>query len=501
MIKKVEIRPKSSILGIFAHLNYKAWYAIAEFVDNSIQSYLDNQVELRRLHGDAFKLKIRVWLDEQNKKIEISDNAAGISVKNFERAFRAAEVPIDRAGLSEFGMGMKTAACWFSRMWRVRTSALGENVEREVVFDLSTVIGDELQEVDVIEHPKATDDHYTVITLEDLGDKFPKTRTHSKIEQHLASIYRKYIEREDIELYFDESEVPLTFTQPRILQAPPQWEPDGEPIVWRKDLSFKLKSDREIVGFLAIREQGSTRDAGLSLFRRDRLIVGSDDDTYRPPEIFKGSNSFRYQRIFGELTLKGFEVSHTKDGFNWSDEDEQEMLELIEKEASNEPNLLRQADDYRKKPTRDEAVANSTEAFQNAMQVLEPIVNEIESETHAAISITESEVNEKKTDERRIQLNWANKSYTAILTPAFGLNSDDLLQLVPSQDPSTLRINISVDHPFITQSCPDSMTMNLMYQLVARLGLAAHYSNTQSYDSTKLLYAFNRLLRAKPTGK
>ena len=54
----------------------------------------------------------------------------------FPRAFRPAELPPDRSGLCEFGMGMKSAACWFARQWEVRTSALGEPVERTVSFDI-----------------------------------------------------------------------------------------------------------------------------------------------------------------------------------------------------------------------------------------------------------------------------------------------------------------------------------------------------------------------------
>lgn len=47
----VNIRPGVSILSVLRHLNYKPWYAIAEFVDNSIQSYLDYRDELQALEG------------------------------------------------------------------------------------------------------------------------------------------------------------------------------------------------------------------------------------------------------------------------------------------------------------------------------------------------------------------------------------------------------------------------------------------------------------------
>ena len=52
--------------------------------------------------------------------------------------------------------------------------------------------------------------------------------------------------------------------------------------------------------------------------------------------------------MFGELHLEGFEVSHTKDGFRWNDEDEQPFLELLREHLdSNDFPLLRQADNYR----------------------------------------------------------------------------------------------------------------------------------------------------------
>lgn len=162
-VNQVGIRPNSSILSVLSHLNYKAWYAVAEFVDNSIQSYLTNKEALEMLHGQDFKLEVKVWLDQNNNLIEIRDNAAGISAADFPRAFKPAEVPLDRTGLSEFGMGMKTAACWFTPTWNVRTKALGEPVERTVRFDLANIVGNKLEHLPVLETPAPINDHYTVV--------------------------------------------------------------------------------------------------------------------------------------------------------------------------------------------------------------------------------------------------------------------------------------------------------------------------------------------------
>ena len=45
-ITSLNIQPQAGVLGVFSRLNYKPWYAIAEFVDNSTQSYYSNKKEL-----------------------------------------------------------------------------------------------------------------------------------------------------------------------------------------------------------------------------------------------------------------------------------------------------------------------------------------------------------------------------------------------------------------------------------------------------------------------
>lgn len=186
------------MLSVLKHLNYKAWFAVAEFVDNSIQSHLANLNALRAHEGPEFKLRIRVRLDPEISRIEITDNAAGITIGDFARAFRPAEIPLDRTGLSEFGMGMKAAACWFSDLWCVRTKALGESVERTVRFDIGAIVSNRTETLGVEERPAAPGEHYTIITLERLGAKFPQARTQKKLKDHLSSIYRVFMRRGDI---------------------------------------------------------------------------------------------------------------------------------------------------------------------------------------------------------------------------------------------------------------------------------------------------------------
>ena len=71
--------------------------------------------------------------------IYIGDNAAGIGVNNYWRAFEPANIPTDNTGLNEYGMGMKTAGIWLSDYWDVTTTALGETAVRKMVFDANKI--------------------------------------------------------------------------------------------------------------------------------------------------------------------------------------------------------------------------------------------------------------------------------------------------------------------------------------------------------------------------
>ena len=46
--QELNIQPQAGVIGVFSRLNYKPWYAIAEFVDNSTQSFYSHQDYLEK---------------------------------------------------------------------------------------------------------------------------------------------------------------------------------------------------------------------------------------------------------------------------------------------------------------------------------------------------------------------------------------------------------------------------------------------------------------------
>lgn len=371
---RVGIRPGVNILAVLRHLEYKPWYALAEYVDNAVQSFLSvrNQLE------NGACLQVAVEIDRADKTIVIRDNAGGIAESEIARAFRPAAPPDNVSGLSQFGMGMKSASCWFAPVWDVRTSAIDEKVERHIRFDIDRIIEDRLEELDIDTVPADPSTHFTIITLRGVY-QVPQGRTLGKIRDHLTDIYRCFIRDGLLDLRVpgaspSSSDEVLSYDEPDSLVAPRYNvanDPEGDPVTWRKSIAFELADGRIVIGEAGLLARGDTRRAGLCLFRRNRAIVGTGDEKYRPPEIFGSGNTYESQRVWGELHMDDFDVSHTKDGFRWGDAEDQ-FLEKLRKVLDEEPHpLLKQARNYRSgRPTRSSASRVTSNAVSGVVTAL-----------------------------------------------------------------------------------------------------------------------------------
>jgi hypothetical protein len=179
-------------------------------------------------------------------------------------------------------------------------------------------------------------------------NQIPKGKTVGKIKDHLTDIYRVFIAEGSLDLIFN-GEL-LKYSLPALMNEPKVDEPEGPRIEWRRDFDFTIPSTgHRVHGWVGLRIPGSTSLAGFALFRKKRLIVGSNDETYRPSEIFKNSNSFTWQRLIGDVHLDHrIKVSHTKDGFLWADGEEEEFISgMLGILRQPEMDFLRQAENFR----------------------------------------------------------------------------------------------------------------------------------------------------------
>ena len=340
-MKEINIKPEMGIYRVFRYLKYTPWFAISEFIDNSLQSFL-NKKNLSYLKRDKCIVNIRY----EDRKIIIIDNAFGISENEHARAFTAGIPPSNNKGLSEFGVGMKSAAIWFSPKWKVKTQPYESNQEFEYIFDLNQIVNSN-GDIKCLVSESKKEKGFTKIELINIYNNINKNQI-IKIKRNLESIYRKFLREETLEINFNNEK--LCFKDPEILEEnyfQNLNKLNDKKILWKKHINFQITNNTNISGFIALRKKGSLEESGLSLFRRKRLILGNYKNLYKPREIFGLPNSPQYQRIFGELNITGIDVSHTKDDFKFGSVEDKLIVKLKDEINKKEFPILSQAINYR----------------------------------------------------------------------------------------------------------------------------------------------------------
>lgn len=371
---KVSIATKPLVYSAFRYIENKVWNALAEYIDNAIQSFKDNYDVLNAINPGG-KLKVDINIDIDNDIITITDNAFGITSDNYDRAFELANIPLDRKGLNEFGMGMKVSSIWLSDLWTVKTKAFGETEAKTLVFNIHEVTQNQELELPVSLEPANVNEHYTVITLTKLSQNKPRCRQISYLKKHLASIYSKYIRDGLLDLIVNGEQ--LSDTRLQCLVAPYYKNPNGEIIEWKKEVNFEAPKYDEFgnkigvyyaKGFIGILERMSTSvDNGILLFRRGRVIGSSYDEKYRPKVLSGDEGSPRYKRIFGELEIDGFDVSFTKSSFQ-DDDEFSTFIDILRDDLDKDKSLdiFGQAQNY----TKPKSQADKTKAAQQLVQTI-----------------------------------------------------------------------------------------------------------------------------------
>ena len=324
----IDIRPDSGVYGTFRRISYRPWSAIAEFIDNATQNYFEHKQSIGEETGATPSLGIDIFYDPRAKTLTIIDNANGMNWEELERAVQLNKPPSDTSGRSEFGMGLKMAACWFGNRWRIVTKRLGDTVEYEVSVDVSQL---EVHKPNAISVAQRMDlepsEHYTRIEIEELHRTF-RGRTLPSIKENIASMYRRDIHSGEIAIRWNGEA--FAWEDDPVFE---ETTPDGERTRWEKNVHFHVDG-HEVQGRVWIRIPGDARRAGLHLFRRGRLIVGGPGRGYKPSEIYQAPNSFQSQRLVGELDMDNWPVSQTKDTFDWYGELENGLIEELKKVLS-----------------------------------------------------------------------------------------------------------------------------------------------------------------------
>lgn len=386
----VSIEWESSGYSVLKNLNSSVLGIFCEFIDNSLQSYREQKNEILK-YDKNYQLKIDIdYID--GKEIIIRDNAGGINQKNFKRALKPANKPEDTTGYNEFGLGMKYASVWISNEWELKSSAIGESVERSVLFDYDKVVSGNIKNLPFKEKYVRSDKHFTEVRLRRLESKHVSNWQWEYLRRKITYIYRNFI-RTESSFYSNWKEDYVEFN---VFGETLKWEEynflkeqwyedrqihfnDNKSIEWKfkfdwMPLSYdeevlnrdgdieKRKSNIEISGFVGILPDGEhSGKNGFSLFRRGRVVEGIDKRVFPIDISGKSARSFKYIRLYGELHFRNVDISFDKTKLAINKETRDEIFTVISGLIKNVEfpefpgkkfNFISQADKHRAKFSR-----------------------------------------------------------------------------------------------------------------------------------------------------
>jgi hypothetical protein len=332
---ELTIGPKA--IDAYSRLSYTMWFALAEFVDNSTQSRLNYDSLLNDiLKSEGAPLTVDIVHNRQTKEISIEDNSIGMTKADLIAALKIANPTADSKGRSKYGMGMKTAACWLGKKWKVVTCEFGSGEEWTAEVDVDAIANNHAK---VPLSVKSVDRscHYTKVIVSGLRRVIQK-RTEEVIRTYLGSMYMFDLRKNS------DGTVPLKLTYNGEEVLPPdelQWDtdPSGKPMMHM--LPEKRIGDKLITGWVGVLRKGGRKFGGFSLFQNKRQIQGFPT-AWKPKAIYggvddEGANNLIAQRLTGVLLLDGFVVSHTKDAVLFQEDEEDEIEKF----------LVEQSKDYR----------------------------------------------------------------------------------------------------------------------------------------------------------
>ena len=172
---------------LFGRISYKPWYAIAEFVDNSTQSFFSNKERF----DNQKRVDVIVQYKNDEKVLTVTDNAFGMDLDELSVALNLEGGLENKTGRNEFGVGMKTAAGWFGKKWSVTTTKYNSGKQYVAIVDIDNLEN----EIVIYEEDVPLEQHGTTIRIEKITKGLTAPRTVSKIKDVLSSMYRRDIIR------------------------------------------------------------------------------------------------------------------------------------------------------------------------------------------------------------------------------------------------------------------------------------------------------------------
>jgi hypothetical protein len=541
--QEFNIRPRTGSLRIFKNLTFKAWYALGEFVDNSITSAIQNIDQLQNAYGQDYSLSVSISFDSVKNCLTVDDNAAGIQILDMARALKTSEPPLDTSkGLSLHGVGMKAAGFWWGERIEIETHPLGESTGWKVSLDLREIDESDNEIVQAFEIPHRGTSG-TTVRIQRLWNGVPKGRTPAAIRAFLPSIYRSFlgirpsVEGTTFAPALDSGvNLKLLYNGEQLFYRPVQllrekfWPnvdgpADGaEPIAWQDDVVLELATGQIVIGWVGLLDTMSRDRAGFALQYRGKSIAGiaanSEDDlggvsfergAYKPRKIFGQPGSYPDQSIVGEFDLSDFGKSITTDSVTWTSEEEDAFVDAVYKFMRNpQKDFIAQANNLRrrKKPqstieSDQSAIEREITSFSEALtdarighgDVEEPSTSEHE-DSHRVIFEIENE-NSEIEESQSFPIH-DSEGHIHSLSISYSHRPDDKFLEIVENAALGHKLVINAAHRTLADLAPiEGKVRDMLLRLATAIASAEIFSDGNEIERSKFRRKLNTVLEAR----
>ena len=274
-------------------------------------------------------------------------------------------------------------------------------------------------------------------------------------------MYRRDLNSGKVNIWFND--LPLHFDEYGCLQFRDK--------TWRKELDFEFEFDGEmhrVKGFVGILSNGGFGKAGFALFRRGRVVVGGEDQNYKPEYIFHQAQSPISHKLFGELDLDDFPVNQAKDGFVWDDGLEIVFLEALKSNIQEYIDIAKMTNKERAKEeefsqatskTVEQSVQSFTNALSNANQSTKIENDEVNTQTavKSGSELAQFEEYLQDTNSAEEKIVGAKRKYPIQINEAIKKdfvvewsigNKAYWINVEEAEDSQDINIVININHPF-----------------------------------------------------
>lgn len=485
-----------SAISAYSRLSYSMWYALAEFVDNSTQSRSNYESIIDTvLNEEGSPLRVEIEYDRQARVLTITDNSIGMSCEKLAAALKIAHPTLDSRGRSKYGMGLKTAACWIGNAWSVTTCEWSSGEEWTASVDVPTIVAGNIK-IPLTCREVDKSHHGTKIRIWNLNRQI-QSRTEETIMSYLGSMYRMDIRAKRLLLLFNGNPVPVPEDR-----AIAKYDDGTE----AREMFETTIGGKPVHGWFAVLRDGGRKYGGFSLLQHERQIRGYPD-AWKPKSVFggvedEGSNTLVAQRLFGEIVLDDFDVSHTKDTILFRDTEEEELEKfLVEKTRKLKAFALSMRKISQQSPWSRERIA---ELFEGVKREFES--DELKDVVSEGLLPPLSVILE--TNQRQIEaLEPADELWTLEIGPGFIIRvylqdrtENDPHVTISSGDENVLSIVINQRHPYYEEiesiERADELMRQYIYDAVAEYRV---FQRTSAQQPSAVRRFKDLLLRAKIT--